>query len=312
MKKINFLIIIIPLILINGTHSFAQNTLRANDKTVTLLKKFRTDYTRSFVNKNPELVAGYFSENIRLMPEFQKTIIGKDNTLLYHKAFSERFDVKSYNRNELEILDLGSQVMELGKLSMKITLKSTGKEYELIGTYMNIWEESNDGELKLITEAWNYDQWYDEIDQPLRFDAVPAVQMALQPHLPINSKISFELAALNKLSEVSIIQHDGKVWSMFFADDALVIPSYSPIVQGRKSLDGYYDKHAKELPIFEKLDIRNDRIDNLGDYVIEYATHVANWRNGDSSGVGTGKNIGIWRREPDCSLKLIRKMGMYD
>src|SRR5690606_20807227 len=213
---------------------------------------------------------------------------------------------------ELEVLDLGSQVMELGKLSIKITLKSTGKDYELIGTYMNIWEKSNDGELKLITEAWNYDQWYDEIDQYLRFDAVPAVQMAFQPHLPINSSISFELAALNKLSEVAIIQHDSKTWSMFYADDAMVIPNYSPIIEGRKALDEYYDKHAKEMPIFEKLDIRHDRIDNLGDYVIEYATHVANWRNGDASGVGTGKNIGIWRREPVCSLKLIRKMGMYD
>ena len=312
MKKINILFLIIPLIFINVTHSFAQNTLRANDKTVAHLKQFRADYIKSFMNKKPELVANYFSENIRLMPEFQKTIMGKGNTILYHKAFSDRFDVKSYNRNELEVLDLGSQVMELGKLSIKITLKSTGKDYELIGTYMNIWEKSNDGELKLITEAWNYDQWYDEIDQYLRFDAVPAVQMAFQPHLPINSSISFELAALNKLSEVAIIQHDSKTWSMFYADDAMVIPNYSPIIEGRKALDEYYDKHAKEMPIFEKLDIRHDRIDNLGDYVIEYATHVANWRNGDSSGVGTGKNIGIWRREPDCSLKLIRKMGMYD
>lgn len=136
--------------------------------------------------------------------------------------------------------------------------------------------------------------------------------MALQQHLPINSKISFELGALNKLSEVAITQHDPKTWAMFYADDAMVIPNYSPIVEGRKALDEYFDIHAKEMPIFEKLDIRHDRIDNLEDYVIEYATHVANWRNGDSSGVGTGKNIGIWRREPDCSLKLIRKMGMYD
>src|SRR5690606_11346530 len=113
------------------------------------LNKFRAEYTKSLINKNPELVAGYFSENIRLMPAFQKTIMGKGNTILYHTAFSDRFDTKSYHRNELEILDLGSQVVELGKLSMKIILKSTGKDYELIGKYMNIWEVSNDGELKL-------------------------------------------------------------------------------------------------------------------------------------------------------------------
>lgn len=312
MKPIKFILLIGALICMNVTYMSAQSNVNANNKTVEHLKKFRTEYTKSLMNKNPELVANYFSESIRLMPEFQKTIMGKDNTILYHKAFSDRFDVKSYHRNELEVLDMGSQVMELGKLSMKITLKSTGKDYEVIGTYMNIWEESNNGELKLITEAWNYDQWYDEIDQHLRFYEVPAVQMALQAHLPINSQISFELAALNKLSEVAIIQHDSKTWAMFYADDAMVIPNYNPIIEGRRALDEYFEKHAKELPIFEKLDIRNDRIDNLGGYVIVYATHVANWRNGDSSGVGTGKNIGIWRREPDCTLKIIRKMGMYD
>ncbi len=70
--------------------------------------------------------------------------------------------------------------------------------------------------------------------------------------------------------------------------------------------------HVKELPVFEELDIRNDRIDNLGTFVIEYASHIASWKNGDSSGVGLGKNIRIWRREADHSLKLFRAIGMYD
>jgi hypothetical protein len=46
MKKINILFLIIPLIFINTTYSFAQNTLRANDKTVAHLKKFRAEYTK--------------------------------------------------------------------------------------------------------------------------------------------------------------------------------------------------------------------------------------------------------------------------
>lgn len=66
------------------------------------------------------------------------------------------------------------------------------------------------------------------------------------------------------------------------------------------------------MPIFEKLDIRNDRIDDLGKYVIEYASHIAVIRNGDYSGVGTGKDIRIWRREAGGSLKIFRHMAMYD
>jgi hypothetical protein len=39
---------------------------------------------------------------------------------------------------------------------------------------------------------------------------------------------------------------------------------------------------------------------------------VANWRNGESSGVGTGKNLRIWRREPNHSLKVVLSIGSYD
>ena len=64
--------------------------------------------------------------------------------------------------------------------------------------------------------------------------------------------------------------------------------------------------------MFEKLDIRNDRIDEFDDVIVEYASHVANWRNGDSSGVNTGKNLRIWRRGPDHGLKIVLQIGSYD
>jgi hypothetical protein len=69
---------------------------------------------------------------------------------------------------------------------------------------------------------------------------------------------------------------------------------------------------VQHLPVFEKLDMRNDRIEVTGRYVIECASHVANWRNGESSGVNTGKNIRIWRREPDGALRIFLAIGMYD
>lgn len=310
MKTIKFIFLLLLLICTNIDILALPNRV-ADEKTVAHLKKFRSDYIKSVRDKKPELIQGYFEENIRLMPEFQKTIIGKNNAITYHQAFSARFDIQEYSREEIEILDLGSQVVELGSLSMKMVLKSTGEEHELKGKYQNFWKKLDNGGLLLITEAWNYNH-HTELAEQLRFAEVPAIHMALQPHLPINSNVSFELAALNKLSEEVVTQHDWKTWSRFYVDDGMIIYSYNPIYKGREALDEFFEKHASEMPVFEKLDIRNDRIDDLGDYVIEYATHVANWRHGEYSGVGTGKNIGIWRRESDGSLKLFRKMAMYD
>jgi hypothetical protein len=88
--------------------------------------------------------------------------------------------------------------------------------------------------------------------------------------------------------------------------------SNSPVYKGRNELDAFLAEHVQHLPVFEKLDIRNDQIDHQGEYVIEYASHTAIVRHGDWSGVGTGKDVRIWRREKDGSLKVFRAVAMYD
>lgn len=146
----------------------------------------------------------------------------------------------------------------------------------------------------------------------LFFPDVPTVNVAMRSHLPIKDNITFELATLNIFQEKVISEHDAKVWSQFYADDYILFRIGHPLYRGRKQIDSFLEAHVKELPVFEKLAIRNDRIDNLGEYVIEWASHIAVVRNGDWSGVGTGKDIRIWRREKDGALKIIRGIGTYD
>jgi ketosteroid isomerase-like protein len=283
---------------------------KADQKLAEQVRKFRTDYTKAILGKKPEDFQSYLHRNVRLMPEFQKTVVNKNNALLYFKSFLSRFDVTEYKHTELDILDLGSRVIETGTFSMKVKLKSKSTIHEVQGKYLDIWEKSN-GSLTLMTMGWNHNQ-RSEIDDQYRFDEVPAIQVAFQPRVVINSNISFELAALNKLHETAIIEHDDKVWSQFFTDDIVLLSNLHQMSIGKKAVNEYLTAHAKELPVFEKLDIRNDYIDHVGDYVIEYASHVANWKSGDASGVNTGKNIRLWRREPDHSLKIFRNIGMYD
>jgi ketosteroid isomerase-like protein len=231
--------------------------------------------------------------------------------LSYFSAFSVRFQTKEYDRKPKEILDLGPRVVEIGLFATKTTHKITHQQYAMTGKYLDIWERAENGKLTLITEAWNYSHPIDFADQ-LKFAEVPSVNIALQPHLIINSPIRFELVALNELLVATVTQHDARMWSQFYADDGMFIYSNNPIYEGRKALDQFLEKHVAQLPIFEKLDVRNDRIDDLGPYVIVYESHIANWRNGDSSGIGTGKGVTIWRREKAGSLKIFRAMAMYD
>ena len=289
----------------------SQPITPADSSTLAHLKKFRAEYIEGLLDARPEMIADYYTDSVRLMPEFQKTVMGKSSAALYQQAFLARFSVQEYHREAVELIDLGEQVVEIGKFDLKMTLKSRDQPYELAGKYLNIWGRSDGGELLLLAEAWNYDHPFGAEEQ-LKFDEVPSVDVARQAHLPISIPIRFELAALNCLMETAVTQHDAHLWSAFYADDGAFLYSRHPMYRGRAALNAFFAEHVQELPIFEKLDLRNDRIDELEDYVVVYSSHIAIVRDGDFSGVFTGKDLAIWRRVPNGSLKIYRHIAMYD
>lgn len=290
---------------------YAQPDVQGDAKTIVYLKQYRADYINSMLKAQPEKLFSYWADNIRLMVESQRTMIDRKPVMAYYTALLNRFAVKSYARAELEILDLGSQVVEYGQFEMRLVQKTTGKQYDLKGKYQTIWQKHGNDSLVVITEGWNYDHWVD-MGNLLRFPDIPVVDVALRPHLPVNSPIRFELAALNRLMEKTISEHDAALWAQFYSDECVLYAQFHSFCKGRQTITRYIEQHIKELPIFEKLDVRNDRVDDLGQFVIEYASHIANWRNGESSGIGLGKDLRIWRREKNGSLKIYRHMSMYD
>ncbi|WAC13101.1 nuclear transport factor 2 family protein [Dyadobacter pollutisoli] len=288
------------------------NSSQADAQTVSKLNKFRTDYCKSILDGKIDRLQNYFVDTIRLMPPFQKTVLGKVNASSYFRAFTNRFNVHSYIRHEIEMLDLGQQILETGLINMRMTVRSTGKEFDIVAKYLNLWVKTQTGEMRLLTEAWNADRYDGELHDLVRFDEVPGIHAAFLPNVTVTNNISFELAALNRLLDETVTNHDANTWSRYYSDDAMLLASYASICRGRSAIDEYINAHVLEMPVFEELDIRNDRIDNLGIFVVEYASHIASWRNGKRSGVGLGKNIRIWRREPDHTLKLFRSISMYD
>jgi ketosteroid isomerase-like protein len=199
---------------------FGQSNLRPDDKTTAYLAGFRTVYMQSILAKKPEQLQPFYAANLRLMPEFQKTMRGKDNVLAYHKAFAARFDIRELTRKEMEILDFGTRVAEFGTFAMRISVKANGQEQQLQGKYMDIWEKAPDGTLLLTTQAWNYSHRIPDPEQ-VRFHDLLVINIAFEPHVPINNNISYELAAINSLHEIAVTQHDAKVWSLHYADDVL-------------------------------------------------------------------------------------------
>jgi ketosteroid isomerase-like protein len=275
------------------------------------LGRFDADYTRALIDGDPAVIASRWDENVRLMTDFQPTTEGRESVLAYYRAFATRFKVQAYQREPISEIDMGSHVVAAGRFSQRLSLRSDGKAYELNGKYVDLWRKTAGGGFALVTQAWNYDRRFDAADN-FRFTDVPGFVAAQRGRVTVTSGVHLELAALGQLIGVAVTQHDGAQFARFYADDAILLPNYDVACIGRQAIDAYAAAHMPQLPVFEHLDIRNDRVDLLDGYVIEYASHVASWRYGDSSGVNTGKNLRIWRREPDHTLKIVVQLGAYD
>lgn len=129
----------------------AQPKTTPDEKTRTFLSHFQTEYIQAILSKKPDNIAAYLAPDIRLMPEYQKTVMNKVNALAYHKAYSTRFHITTYTRETIEILDLGKRVVEFGLFTQHLLHKTNKKNYTLNGKYCNIWERTDNGTLLLIT-----------------------------------------------------------------------------------------------------------------------------------------------------------------
>jgi ketosteroid isomerase-like protein len=275
------------------------------------LDAYRTALVRAYLDGKPEDAVRPLAGNVRLMPAYQKTVVGKADAASYHQAFLKRFVVSAYERKPLEVADLGARVMETGRFTMTLAVRGSAETHTIAGKYLDLWEKSAAGALALHTAAWNHDE-PPKIAEQLRIAEVPAVHMGLQARVPITAGVSFELAALQRLQEAAIIQRDGKTWGLFYTDDAVSLANHGGVVSGRKALDEYHVAHAKALPVFEKLDLRTHQIDDLGEYVVEYASGVVTWKVDEYSGVSLGKGLLVWRRSKDGQLRVWRSISMYD
>lgn len=266
-------------------------------------------YEKAIRQEKLKQVAQYFADDIRLMPEANPTILGKTHATHFFDQLFSTFQILDYKRTLVDTLDISNHKVVLGNYFLAIR-NAEGKRYNIHGKYLNLWRNEKNA-FELITDVWNFDQWFDH-DGQLSFKKVPSTITALEAHLPVDTPLRFDLAAYHALSDLTIPLRDAPVIAQFYAQDALVLANFKPLIKGSEAINTYWKAHIKELAGFEKLQSRTDKILDFDDYVIEYASHIANWRNGINSGVNTGKHFRIWKRMPHGGLRVYVLISAYD
>jgi uncharacterized protein (TIGR02246 family) len=94
-------------------------------------------------------------------------------------------------------------------------------------------------------------------------------------------------------------------WVAFYADDAAVLPPNEPIANSREAIR----KSVSELLTLPRLSIdwKPTKIDmaNSGELAYLYGAYRVAWDDGGKRATDVGKNVEIWKKQPDGHWKCI-------
>lgn len=273
-------------------------------------EQITTDYVNGIRNENVDLITKHYTDSTRLMIQANPSIVGQTNAKAYFSALFNEFEISKYTRRMTEVVDMGSHQAEVGNYFMSMK-NSKGEQRELVGSYLLLRQVSKSGQNIIMADVWNFNQEIGFSDE-LSFENVPSVVTALEAHLPINSPVSFELAAYSTLMSESVTLRDPKVLSQFYSENATILPNSKPPINGINNIQTYWDKHINEIVSLEGLLNRTVKIEDLGKFIIQYSAHIAAWRSGQYSGVSTGKHLRIWERQADGRIKTRILISAYD
>lgn len=126
--------------------------------------------------------------------------------------------------------------------------------------------------------------------------------------------VEAELARLNALDAEAVKAHDAPAKFARYAQDGVYMPFADTPKVGideiRAHLTAYTDQGRGVM--FDSVRVWNEGFEVLHGYVVEYPKFEVRWRNGADSGVVSGGGLRLWRRDADCSLKLLRQIATHD
>lgn len=308
MKIIIWLTSLILLINLSGTAQVGKTKNRQRSKLEAVNRQFADAVLSEDINK---LMRFYASDAVS-MPEYQPMLKGNDAIRKYSQEIFNRQKIKSFDKKISEVIDLEKYVAEIGSFTKEFTVSSGEPPLKHNGKYLNIWKVQPDGTWQLKAESFGY---FENIKNPaalfVKITEKPTENNSTQSPND-NKNISLELHALNALMEEAVRNRDGNLRADFFSQDAVFMPFADSPKTGIKEIREHLIAYNSGNVIIDSINIYSDYAEVAGAYVIEYPKFDVKWHTPEVAGTGQGKGIRIWRREPDCSLRLYREIGLHD
>lgn len=282
------------------------------DTTLSDLDTYRATYVRSMVREQAEQIITMYGPQSRVMPEYQETGIGPAAAEAYYAAYFDRFDVQSFEKTVVETMDFEKIIVEIGTFEIEQQERSTSKQHRWAGAYFDVWERDARGQMTLVSQAWNYDEAYDRLRELAHFEVDQSTPAQRLPGIPIKDRRMYEVRALREMGRRTMMSGQPHLSPLIYADDAMYSPHDAPMMWGIGNIRSFLKDYSAFWPPFEFVDTSTDRIDFLGDHIVEHMSYNLRWIGEDQTGVSTGKGIRVWKRSDEGLLQSYRQISMHD
>ena len=281
--------------------------IRAQDSYGQRLQVVHNQMATAYLHHDASALSRIYATDAVVMPEYHPALFGKNAIAAYLGQWMDSARVDSYTRHTYDITKAGAYLVETGTFSNKFILRKRAVDYE--GKYIDIWRIKSDGGLQLLSEITGSTKNIDRSDLPL--SAFQILDIPILPKPTVNAT-SVAIQSLNEQVASLVVHGNGKEFAKYYTDDAIYMPYYSPPLIGKAALDAWYRQHENPNTTISATHIGATRLIDVGAYVLEDAYYKVEWPGGDPRTSVTGKNITVWKREPDGHLLIFRQMTVHD
>lgn len=265
-------------------------------------------FIAAMLTNDAATLAGLYTADAISLPAYQPTLIGKGQVEAYWQAMTARRPVTSLTLETSEVFDLGDTLVEIGAFTLQ-WMSGNGESAPEPGYYTFVWKRSDDGQLRLKADAWNFSR--DLEDAVLfRVDSLPEA-----PVVEVNdSDLGTLLAAQNEEDANNVLTYNAEAKIARYTQDGIYMPFADKAKVGMDVLRPHFIAYTEggRGVTFHKVDVWNVGFEDFGDYVLEYGKFQVIWSTEDHSATVSGGGIRLWQRQPDGTLLIHRHIATHD
>ena len=296
------------LVTLMSISSLGQNS-EPTDKLKTRLQSINIELADAFLKKNIEVISKYYNREAVCMPEYHRTLTGKNDILQYFQQWFKATVSNNYKRTIYEVQLLNGYLLETGTFKNDFT-KTDSDLFVYEGKYVRIWKVEEKETLTILSEIWGASDYLDRTKLPSlgngKRDGITEYDA--------DKRIIEEVKERNRIITELVKNRRGEEHATFFTKDAVYMPYYLPMLIGLDNIKSYFIEHEKPGDInIDSLQINASNIIDMGNFVLEHGYYGVRWRSNDNNtGIVTGKSINLWKRDDKGTLMLYRQMVNHD